>query len=89
MGAVIGGLVSFLFALILVAVIVGFLWTIFIRVILPLGLIILLGMGVYWVYGEIFVPKEEKPIIIQKTPQESQRKVPDIFFSPIVREEKI
>lgn len=89
MGAVIGGLVSFLFGLILILVIASALWTIFFRVILPLGLIVLLGMGVYWVYEKIFVPKEEKPIIIQKTPQESQRKVPDIFLSPIVREEKI
>lgn len=39
MGAVIGGLVSFLFGLILVLVIASALWTIFFRVILPLGLI--------------------------------------------------
>lgn len=86
MGAVIGGLVSFLFGLILILAIASALWTIFFRVILPLGLVVLLGMGVYWVYEKITSPKEEKPII-QKAPQ-SQEVLPDIFLAPI-QEEKI
>ena len=63
------------------AVIVGFLWTIFIRVILPLGLIVLLGMGVYWVYEKIASPKEEE-VIIQQVPQEPQSTIPDVFIAP-------
>ena len=58
-----------------------FLWTIFIRVILPLGLIVLLGMGVYWVYEKIASPKEEK-VIIQQVPQEPQSIIPDVFIAP-------
>lgn len=81
MGAVIGGLVSFLFGLILVLVIASALWTIFFRVILPLGLIVLLGMGVYWVYEKIASPKEEE-VIIQQVPQESRLIVPDVFIAP-------
>lgn len=63
------------------AVIVGFLWTIFIRVILPSGLIVLLGMGVYWVYEKIASPKEEE-VIIQQVPQEPQSTIPDVFIAP-------
>lgn len=81
MGAVIGGLVSFLFGLILILVIASMLWTIFFRVILPLGLIVLLGMGVYWVYEKIASPKEEE-VIIQQVPQEPQPIVPDVFIAP-------
>lgn len=81
MGAVIGGLVSFLFGLILILVIASALWTIFFRVILPLGLIVLLGMGVYWVYEKIASPKEEE-IIIQQVPQEPQPIIPDVFIAP-------
>ena len=44
MGVVIGGLVSFLFGLILILVIVSALWTIFFRVILPLGFVFLVMM---------------------------------------------
>lgn len=80
MGAVIGGLVSFLFGLILILAIASALWTIFFRVILPLGLVVLLGMGIYWVYEKITSPKEEK--VIQKSIQELPRVLPDIFIAP-------
>lgn len=49
--------------------------------ILPLGLIVLLGMGVYWVYEKIASPKEEK-VIIQQVPQEPQSIIPDVFIAP-------
>lgn len=80
MGVVIGGLLSFLFGLILILAIASALWTIFFRVILPLGLVVLLGMGIYWVYEKIASPKEEK--VIQKSIQELPRVLPDIFIAP-------
>lgn len=80
MGVVIGGLLSFLFGLILILAIASALWTIFFRVILPLGLVVLLGMGIYWVYEKIAFPKEEK--VIQKSIQELPRVLPDIFIAP-------
>ena len=81
MGAVIGGLVSFIFGLIFILGNESALWTKFLRVILPLGLIVLLGMGVYWVYEKIASPKEEE-VIIQQVPQEPQPIVPDVFIAP-------
>lgn len=80
MGVVIGELLSFLFGLILILAIASALWTIFFRVILPLGLVVLLGMGIYWVYEKIASPKEEK--VIQKSIQELPRVLPDIFIAP-------
>lgn len=80
MGAVIGGLISFLLGLILILVIVSALWTVFIRVILPLGLAVLIGMGIYWVYGKITSPKEEKSLPLP--PQDCQKALPDLFISP-------
>lgn len=85
MGVAISGLVSFLFALFLVLIIFSTLWVIFVRVILPLGLIVLLCLGIYWAYEKITSSKEEAPKVIapqQETPQE-------IELSPIILEEKI
>lgn len=85
MGVAISGLVSFLFALFLVLIIFSTLWIIFVRVILPLGLIVLLCLGIYWAYEKITSPKEETPKVIapqQESPQE-------IEFSPIILEDRI
>lgn len=82
MGVVIGGLVSFLVGLFLVLIIFSTLWVVFVRVILPLGLIVLLCLGIYWAYEKITSPKEEAPKAIQKAPQE-------IEIPPIILEEKI
>lgn len=83
MGVAIGGLVSFLFALFLLVMILGTLWVIFVRVILPLGLIVLLCLGIYWAYEKITSPKEEAPKVI--APQQEK----EIEISPIILEEKI
>lgn len=85
MGVAIGGLVSFLFALFLVLIIFSTLWVIFVRVILPLGLIVLLCLGIYWAYEKITSPKEEALKVIapqQEAPQE-------VEIPPIILEEKI
>lgn len=53
--------------------------------ILPLGLIVLLCLGIYWAYEKITSPKEEAPKVIapqQEIPQE-------IELSPIILEERI
>lgn len=85
MGVAIGGLVSFLFALFLVLIIFSTLWVILVRVILPLGLIVLLCLGIYWAYEKITSPKEEAPKVI--TPQQETSQ--EIELSPIILEEKI
>lgn len=82
MGVVIGGLVSFLVGLFLVLIIFSTLWVVFVRVILPLGLIVLLCLGICWAYEKITSPKEETLKAIQKAPQE-------IEIPPIILEEKI
>lgn len=84
MGAVIGGLVSFLFGLVLVLLIASVLWTIFFRVILPLGLIVLLGMGIYWAYEKISTPELPNPKELPSTPHTEEKVLP-----PIILEEKV
>lgn len=87
MGVAISGLVSFLFALFLVLIIFSTLWVIFVRVILPLGLIVLLCLGIYWAYEKITSPKEEAPKVIQEVPQ--QETPQEIELSPIILEDRI
>lgn len=53
--------------------------------ILPLGLIVLLCLGIYWAYEKITSPKEEAPKVIQEIPQQEK----EIEISPIILEEKI